>query len=557
MDIETYISRYQPKSNISLQRLLFLACTTKDQNASTQGFELLEQRLKQRGNTKMYRQVFFVESSTTSTLSSEEMMMMMMDGDASAGTTGTTTAAAEFASMNVDNGTGSGEATSNSMTSGEFVAVSLEFFHEYTFIYSSHSNPSKTKNKNQFKMVKKKEFNKPRGIPIDTQFLQNVEMNAANQLQTLEANLSNSQAHLSKDSIRNSYLALAKFFQSRGESETAIRYYQRAKEYCFSQSGGSGIGGGDGASISATNPTNEILLSLVECCLEAQKGYYDEMVVTLIDGTSESSSDYIFNNKLKCARGIAYLNKNDYYHAATSFLSIAQIDFNNQYNSVLCAEDIALYGGILGLIVLDRNKIEALLDVEAWRERLELVPNLQDAIKCYMKADYGGCLRLMDPIKDLLIQDLFLNQHVDSLWKMMREKCILQYFQPYSSVSLITMKDSFGFANVDEVEDIVSSLIESKRLVGAKIDGVNRTLTRITAKGFERMRRQMMMKRVNVMGDRLINEVEDAVLRMSCVENNIVVLDDTKRRGIGRDTVGGMMYEGIGGYSSDDEIYAM
>ncbi len=359
-------------------------------------------------------------------------------------------------------------------------------------------------------------------------------------------------------------MALAKFYQSRGESEEAYRYFQRAKDYCFTSgsiNGGSGAGGGSssaGGGNVTNNQTSEIILSMAECGLECQKGHYDELVIqlTTTDTGSSNSLDCIYNSKLKCVKGIAYLNKGDYYLAAMTFVSIVQADFTNQYNAILSAEDIALYGGILGLIVLDRPKIESCLEVEAWHERLELVPNLQDAIKCYMKADYGGCLQLIEPLKEYLVRDLFLSPHVDKLWTMMREKCILQYFQPYSSVSLVTMKDSFGFQNVDEVEDVVASLIESKRLVGAKIDGVNRTLTRITAKGFEQKKRQMMMKKVSAMGDRLINEVEDMVLRLSCLENDVVVNGDSRNRRTRSSGMEVLPFESIGD-SSDEENYAV
>ncbi len=382
-----------------------------------------------------------------------------------------------------------------------------------------------------------------------------METNSIHQLQTLEANLSNSQANLSKDSIRHSYMALAKFFQARGQSEEAITYFLRAKDHCSTTATTTSTTGSSSSSTAVPNsPINEIILSMGECGLEAQKGHYDEMVVHL----STTSMDPIYTSKLKCLRGIAYLNKGEYFLAAKTFLSIVHVAFTNQYNSVLCAEDLAIYGGILGLISLDRSKIDTLLEVEAWRERLEMVPHLQDAIKCYMKADYGGCLQRMEPMKEYLIRDLFMSPHVDTLWTMMREKCILQYSQPYSTVSLIAMKDSFRFENVDEVEDVVASLIESKRLVGAKIDGVNRTLTRISAKGYEQKRRQMMMKKVGVMGDRLINEVEDMMLRISCVENDIVVRDESKgiRRGrsSGRNVMGAMYFESVGDSSDEDNF---
>jgi len=122
--------------------------------------------------------------------------------------------------------------------------------------------------------------------------------------------------------------------------------------------------------------------------------------------------------------------------------------------------------------------------------------------------------------------DLFLHSHADKLLMLMREKCIIQFFQPYSSLSLIKMKDLFGFDTVDDVEDLVASLIESKRIVGAKIDGVNKTLTRMSVHGLEQRRRKIMMRKVGLMGDRLIDEVEGMILRMSCLENEIVVVGD-------------------------------
>ena len=363
-------------------------------------------------------------------------------------------------------------------------------------------------------------------------------------------------------------------------SEDAIRYYQRAKEYCSTSSSASGgnsmsrfnmnsnsmgmdIMGMDGSSggggSSGSNPASNIILSLAECGLETQESRYNKMVLNLYELKDSNPNDSIYNSKLQCARGIAYLNQGQYYLAALSFLSIKQIHFTTQFKSVLSAEDLALYGGLLGLITLNRSQIESMLEIEAWRERLELYPSLQDGIRCYMKAEYGKSLHLIHSIRNEMEMDMFLYPHIDKLWTMMREKCIVQYFQPYSSVSLVTMKESFGFDNVDEVEDIVSSLIESKRIVGAKIDGVNRTLTNMTVKGLEQRRRKIMMRRVGLMGDKLIDEVEGMILRMSCIENDIVVTHDKKsnRRnnrggGGGGGRGGGMTYDRVI-YSSDED----
>ena len=142
----------------------------------------------------------------------------------------------------------------------------------------------------------------------------------------------------------------------------------------------------------------------------------------------------------------------------------------------------------------------------------------------------------------------------------MREKCIIQYFQPYSSVSLLSMKDTFQFSTVDDVEDVVASLIESKRIVGAKIDGVNRTVTSMSVKGLKEKKRDRMMNKVGKMGDKLIYEVEGMILRMSCIENDIVVMDRSKggggvrRGGLNHGVGGGGRSSGIMN-SSDEELY--
>lgn len=543
-DIKSYISRYDLESNISLQRLLFLSRKTNDKEAARIGFELLEKKLKSKGNVTLYRDAFDPilnnsSSSSNNGVDNDDGVTMELDGVMPEESGG--------AALVVEN--------------DNAVLESAADHH-----HDTHNIPSTMTT-----------------INFDKQYIQTMEENAANQIETLKANVSNSEAHLSKDSIRNSYLALAKFYHSRGMSEDAIRYYQRAKEYCSNSSGGSGgvgsmnrsninssamgMGMGMGGTSSSTsnstisnssNPASNIILSLAECGLETHDPKHDKMVVNLYELKDSNPNDSIYNSKLQCARGIAYLNQGRYYLAALTFLSIKQIKFTTQFRSVLSAEDVALYGGLLGLITLNRSQIESMLEIEAWRERLELYPSLQEGIRCYMKAEYGKSLHLIQSIRDVMELDIFLYPHVDTLWTMMREKCIVQYFQPYSSVSLITMKESFGFENVDEVEDIVSSLIESKRIVGAKIDGVNRTLTNMTAKGLEQRRRKMMMRRVGMMGDKLIDEVEGMILRMSCIENDIVVTDENKsnrrNRGGGRGSggSGGMSYDRVI-YSSDED----
>ena len=108
------------------------------------------------------------------------------------------------------------------------------------------------------------------------------------------------------------------------------------------------------------------------------------------------------------------------------------------------------------------------------------VPPLQDAIRSYVRAKYGQCLTLLQRMKVNWDLDMCLSPHVKELWTMVRDKCIVQYFSANASVSLQNMMDSFGsstFTNLDQVESIVADLIFRKKIVGARINGVEQKLT--------------------------------------------------------------------------------
>lgn len=98
---------------------------------------------------------------------------------------------------------------------------------------------------------------------------------------------------------------------------------------------------------------------------------------------------------------------------------------------------------------------------------------MREALRHYSRAEYGQCLSYLQPgssvRRDLEI-DLHLHTHVPTLLDMIRDRCILQYFQPYSSVSLEKMGSVFG-CDVKEMEGVVSKLISSGGMDGMKFGG--------------------------------------------------------------------------------------
>ncbi len=98
---------------------------------------------------------------------------------------------------------------------------------------------------------------------------------------------------------------------------------------------------------------------------------------------------------------------------------------------------------------------------------------MREALRHYSRAEYGLCLSYLQPESSLrrdLEIDLHLQAHVPTLLDMIRDRCILQYFQPYSSVSLEKMGCVFG-CGAKEMEEVVSKLISSGGMDGMNLGG--------------------------------------------------------------------------------------
>ena len=98
--------------------------------------------------------------------------------------------------------------------------------------------------------------------------------------------------------------------------------------------------------------------------------------------------DPLFHQKLRAAHGIAHLAEGRYLEAAKSFTSVSP-ELTNQFNSVISAEDLAMYGALLGLATLDRGTLHSLVIDGVFKGRLEVSVHSSVALN-YM------CLGLFD-----------------------------------------------------------------------------------------------------------------------------------------------------------------
>lgn len=456
IDVLNYISRYDPKSETRIKRLMFLIRSGKFQSQHPQLYTLLERQLIEAGNVKRYHEVF---------------------GD-----------------------------NANVESLGDDIDM----------------EPSSSAVKEQAHEYKPSNY----GFVYNQIFVESATITMSHQLATLESNLRTSRSSLARDAILQSSVQLAKHLIFTGNSAEAMHQLTMAKSYCSSQ-----------------RQIQSLFLLLAETGLNC-KNY--KRVRELYDPSLEVKHEMnnSFVSKLNAARGVAYLAEGKMKEAARSFLAITS-ELTNDFKQVLSSEDIALYGGLSALLALDRKEMEVMVmssprqrngtaatvpaSGSAFGERLEVIPHLKEAIEAYIRADYAECLSRLDKVRGLWEMDMYLAPQSKELWEKVRGKCLIQYFEPYSSVSLYDVMESFSFDNMEQLEDLIADFIERKEMRNVRIDGVNKILSRLSVDQLERQRRKEMLRKLCRMGDGLLNNVEGMLLRTTCVQRGVIVGGSSKR----------------------------
>lgn len=340
-------------------------------------------------------------------------------------------------------------------------------------------------------------------------------------LETLEARLSTAQAHLAKEAIRTAYLALAEFHRLRGDLRESLRRVLRSRDFCTN-----------------TRQSGQVCLMVIELGVDMRNYAQVRDYVTKAEHTSDLlHTDPLFASKLRVASSLSYLHDGRYAEAARKMATVSP-ELTNQFNTVIAPEDIALYGALLGLAALERSELQGLImDSSTFKGRLELVPVLREALRHYVLAEYGPCLSLVSGMLPGLSLDIHLRPHAEALFNMVRDRCVVQYFTPYSKVSLQTMGDCFG-TSLDSMERIVANLLKTGKIRSARINSLEKTLVAETPDQFRRRKKAETRKRVAKLGSTFLNETESMILRLSCVENNLIVGNGRK---------GGGAWAGYGG----------
>ncbi|KAF8863794.1 COP9 signalosome-like protein complex subunit 1 [Acephala macrosclerotiorum] len=281
------------------------------------------------------------------------------------------------------------------------------------------------------------------------------------EISRLESEVKGYKNNLIKESTRIGNEDLGKYFQAIGDLPRAFEAYSRMR-----------------ADAQTGKHIIEISRHLIEVSVEQRNWIAVTSNVQKIKGVMDSKdADKSLQPFLCATEGLASLDSGEYYNAALQFLQ-TDAGMGTSCNTIISPNDIAVYGGLCALATMERNDLnKRVLENSNFRTYLELEPHIRRAIGFFVNSRYSQCLTVLESYRADYLLDIHLSKHVDDLYYMVRSKSIVQYFIPFSCVTLDSLNEAFA-APGKTIDKELAMMIKNQELE-ARIDTQNRLLTSV------------------------------------------------------------------------------
>ncbi|KAF1842260.1 PCI-domain-containing protein [Cucurbitaria berberidis CBS 394.84] len=283
----------------------------------------------------------------------------------------------------------------------------------------------------------------------------------------LEHELKSYKNNLIKESIRMGNEDLGHFYYDTGDYSNAQKAYLKMREHCTSN-----------------KHLADMTLRLVYVSI-AQKSWLGvqanlaKVDAAQLKGEEKTKLEPI----VSACTGLSHMAMGNYREAAANFLGtspaflIAEPAANITWQKeVLSGNDVAVYGGLCALASMDRSDLQnRVLGNSEFRNFLELEPHIRRAIALFCNSKYSACLEILESYRNDYLLDVYLSKVLNTIYGRIRTKSIVQYFIPFSCVTLDEMASKFPAAGHRSIEDELEEMINNETL-DARIDLVDRLL---------------------------------------------------------------------------------
>jgi COP9 signalosome complex subunit 1 len=313
---------------------------------------------------------------------------------------------------------------------------------------------------------------------------------------------------------------LGTHYYTIGDLNNAVKAYSRMRDYCTTA-----------AHIAST------AFRIIAVAIEQRNWLAVQSQVHKIRNIQLKSEEFARNQpKIQAAMGLQQMSTLDYHEAAISFIH-TDPSLGDTYKDVLTSNDIAVYGGLCALASMSRAELQSkVLENSNFRNFLELEPHIRRAITFFCGSKYSQCLDILESYRADYLLDIYLQPLVEDIYKRVRTKSIVQYFQPFSKVTLASMEKMFGTPATatgatdgtgprQSFLDEIITLIEGGRL-DARIDMENGVLEAV-----QHNQRAEAQQSALDMVDAFVREARMKLFRLQVINAGLEVKPPSKKKG--------------------------
>ncbi|KAJ2889759.1 hypothetical protein IWW38_004513, partial [Coemansia aciculifera] len=194
---------------------------------------------------------------------------------------------------------------------------------------------------------------------------------------------------------------------------------------------------------------------------------------------------------------------------------------------LIVPQDIALYGTLAGLAVLQRDDLKRqIIDNTEFGKFLDYIPECLRLLRCFYNSAYSEALTRLDGILSLCMLDPVVALHAVALRGLVVENIVVLYTQPFVSTSLSAMAKALRFGSTGQLEAMLAKLIERKLILG-RIDAVSGYLLKYMLDP-----RDQALETIERMYNSFSDQVDVMVARIQYLEEETV--SSTKSRSDGK-----------------------
>ncbi|KAL1611852.1 hypothetical protein SLS60_000073 [Paraconiothyrium brasiliense] len=284
----------------------------------------------------------------------------------------------------------------------------------------------------------------------------------------LEHELKSYKNNMIKESIRMGNEDMGHFYYAVGDYSLAHKAYMRMREHCTSPKHLSDM------------TLRLLLVTIAQKSWLTVQSHIAKVDSTQVKGDEKAKLEPIVS---ACA-GLAHMGALNFRDAATAFINTSPAFLTAEpaagitwQREVITGNDIAVYGGLCALASMDRSQLkDRVLDNNDFRNFLELEPHIRRAINLFCASKYSACLEVLENYRTDYLLDVYLSKVLSDIYGRIRRKSIVQYFIPFSCVTLDEMASKFQLTSeYGSIEDELETMINNGTL-DARIDLVDRLL---------------------------------------------------------------------------------